>query len=492
MTDFRIENPNAGGVDIGDSVVGGTSGSVLFVDSSGNLAQDNTNFRWDDTNDNLTIGTSAVTTSRKLNVQSTVASPATSQFTETVGLTITGSTAAISSAQNISLTANPGSGESVSATFISAQSNQTTVSGSGTITQLNNIDARMFAISSSTNLTKGIAFYVRTPFFFSYTGTVTDMYGLYIQAQNRAGITNGWGVYQEDATDKNYFNGKTGIGTNSPGGRFQVTSATAAEIPSIIKGAASQSANLTEWQNSSGTPLTYIEPDGEFIIDQDSKALKLGADQDATILYDGTNLVMNPKAVGSGVVAISGDATVDDEAYGSGWNGSLEVPTKNAVYDQVELKAPLASPSFTGLVTATGTLGSEVVRIQSTATNDDPAEKVYQNRVTTTDATQTTIHTFTIPASTTFGIDFTIVARRTGGTAGTAEDGGMWQKSEVFKNDAGTATSIGNVRDNGTSSTGTWSTTFTPDSNTVKIDVTGDADTNVVWHMTARTWQVST
>lgn len=28
--------------------------------------------------------------------------------------------------------------------------------------------------------------------------------------------------------------------------------------------------------------------------------------------------------------------TVDDEAYGAGWNGSLEVPTKNAVYDKIE------------------------------------------------------------------------------------------------------------------------------------------------------------
>lgn len=27
---------------------------------------------------------------------------------------------------------------------------------------------------------------------------------------------------------------------------------------------------------------------------------------------------------------------VPDEAYGAGWNGSTEVPTKNAVYDKIE------------------------------------------------------------------------------------------------------------------------------------------------------------
>jgi hypothetical protein len=37
-----------------------------------------------------------------------------------------------------------------------------------------------------------------------------------------------------------------------------------------------------------------------------------------------------------GNVLAAGDITVPDEAYGSGWNGSLEVPTKNAVYDKIQ------------------------------------------------------------------------------------------------------------------------------------------------------------
>lgn len=37
-----------------------------------------------------------------------------------------------------------------------------------------------------------------------------------------------------------------------------------------------------------------------------------------------------------GTATFIGDVTVPDEAYGSGWNGSLEVPTKNAVYDKIE------------------------------------------------------------------------------------------------------------------------------------------------------------
>lgn len=44
---------------IGGSVSGGTSGSVLYVDVSGNLAQDNANFFWDETNHRLGLGNAA-------------------------------------------------------------------------------------------------------------------------------------------------------------------------------------------------------------------------------------------------------------------------------------------------------------------------------------------------------------------------------------------------------------------------------------------------
>ena len=52
---------------------------------------------------------------------------------------------------------------------------------------------------------------------------------------------------------------------------------------------------------------------------------------------------------------MTGDLSVPDEAYGAGWDTSVEVPTKNAVYDQVQLRAPLASPALTGTPTVNGT-----------------------------------------------------------------------------------------------------------------------------------------
>ena len=38
----------------------------------------------------------------------------------------------------------------------------------------------------------------------------------------------------------------------------------------------------------------------------------------------------------AGLLTSNADIAVPDEAYGAGWNGSTEVPTKNAVYDQIQ------------------------------------------------------------------------------------------------------------------------------------------------------------
>jgi len=71
-----------------------------------------------------------------------------------------------------------------------------------------------------------------------------------------------------------------------------ITSPSASNIPLILKGATSQTGNLVEWQNSSGVALSFVKSDGTI--------------------------------------------SVPDSAYGIGWDGNTEVPTKNAIYDKIE------------------------------------------------------------------------------------------------------------------------------------------------------------
>lgn len=47
----------------------------------------------------------------------------------------------------------------------------------------------------------------------------------------------------------------------------------------------------------------------------------------------------------------SGDISVPDEAYGSGWNSSLEVPTKNAVYDKIQTLLGSTAYTITNVTT---------------------------------------------------------------------------------------------------------------------------------------------
>lgn len=57
-------------------------------------------------------------------------------------------------------------------------------------------------------------------------------------------------------------------------------------------------------------------------------------DSDITFYYDaGASLSQNGA---DGVWTFAVDPIIPDEAYGAGWNGSLEPPTKNAVYDKIE------------------------------------------------------------------------------------------------------------------------------------------------------------
>ena len=52
--------------------------------------------------------------------------------------------------------------------------------------------------------------------------------------------------------------------------------------------------------------------------------------------------------------AFTGGVTVPDEAYGSGWNGSTEVPTKNALYDKIQALGGVTSVGATAPISSSG------------------------------------------------------------------------------------------------------------------------------------------
>lgn len=146
----------------------------------------------------------------------------------------------------------------------------------------------------------------------------------------------------------------------------------------------------------------------------------------------------------------------------------------------------------TSLFATHATLGGTLFQLITSATNDDPTWNFQQQRVATTDATVTTINTFTIPTSTSTLIVCRVVARRTGGAAGAAEDSAMYELAVGVKNTAGTVAEIAaEVLPYTFESQAGWNLSAVASGATELIQVTGAINNNVTWHSHCNSYPVN-
>lgn len=120
--------------------------------------------------------------------------------------------------------------------------------------------------------------------------------------------------------------GYVGIGNQSPAAMLDVNSTNASQPVIISRGASGQTGDLTQWQNNSSTVLSRVKANG--------------------------------------------DLEVPDEVYGAGWDTSLEVPTKNALYDKIQT---LISGVSIGDTITSGTAGSALFLGTSNVLQQDNA-----------------------------------------------------------------------------------------------------------------------
>jgi hypothetical protein len=123
--------------------------------------------------------------------------------------------------------------------------------------------------------------------------------------------------------------------------------------------------------------------------------------------------------------------------------------------------------------------------------NSDPGE--YTASVSTTNNTTTTLFTLTIPASTTVAIHGYVTARRTGGSAGTAEDSAYYEPVVAVKNVAGTATITGSAGQAITpiEDQAGWDATFDVTGATVRCRILGATNNNINWKGRFKVMKVS-
>lgn len=114
-----------------------------------------------------------------------------------------------------------------------------------------------------------------------------------------------------------------------------------------------------------------------------------------------------------------------------------------------------------------------------------------QDKVRTTDATVTTLVSYAIPTDTAVKITGAVIARRTGGAAGAAQDCAAYSVDCLVKVTAGTAAQVGagGVTTVGESQAG-WDVTLSASGADMRIRVTGAANNAITWSWSGRTFSV--
>lgn len=114
----------------------------------------------------------------------------------------------------------------------------------------------------------------------------------------------------------------------------------------------------------------------------------------------------------------------------------------------------------------------------------------YQNKVLTTDATSTGVLRVPVPTDKTVMVVAIIVARRTGGLAGSTGDSAWYRLSGAYKNIGGALTGIGTPELVGGEDQAGWNvglTTFTTD---IVVTVQGAVNNNITWESSVSTYTV--
>lgn len=309
-----------------------TQGSVIFVGAAGVYAQDNANFFWDDTNNRLGIGTATPSAPVDLLKTGLGATPS-----DVSGALIMNTTAAAAGAQQVSPSITlEGQGWKTTATAASQAVRfqnyvlpvQGTTAPTGTWSLAASINGGAYAnlveVNSSTgmllrntgNSTVALnwAGSDRSGSLNFNGGLIQLIGGATGAAYQSTKDTAGGGLQRFGAFNGNLVTTFFTLFDDNASNVMAQRNGTNAQVLRVYNTSASSNANyergVLDWQASSN----------KFTVGTQA---------------GGTGTLRELVLTGS-VITAAVDVNVPDEAYGSAWDGSLEVPTKNAVYDKIQ------------------------------------------------------------------------------------------------------------------------------------------------------------
>lgn len=109
-----------------------------------------------------------------------------------------------------------------------------------------------------------------------------------------------------------------------------------------------------------------------------------------------------------------------------------------------------------------------------------------QDVISTTDATVTSGELISIPTDTTVMITTEVLAKRTGGTAGTVGDAASYVRQARFTNVAGVVRIFNSQTQFTSEDVGGWDAHLAVSGTNANVSVKGAANTNVSWHISTR------
>ena len=314
-----------GGVTVGTTVfTGGTLGSVLFIGASSVVQQDNANFFWDDTNNELLLGTTST-----LSSQLGIIIPSAAEK----GIVIRGAASQSGrlietqdSAGNYLTTIEP------SVYTIRPAANSTgalIVQQAGTTTEIFRVDSTNGRIS---------------------VGPIVPSYPVHLKSggaelgfpTSTFPAADSWAISSEGnpASGIDFRTRLTAGGAAasrfsiSGDGEVLVTGFPAAFVGLNVRGAAAQSANLQVWQNSSSLILGQIDANGAFVFNEQ------GADADCRVEGDtDVNLIYTDASTDRVGIGTAAPATKLDV------NGTITCTNITTGLATVELDAGTYTPT---------------------------------------------------------------------------------------------------------------------------------------------------
>lgn len=319
-TDLYITN-EVTEMSINSSIINGTTGSVLFIGENNTLVGDNS-FQYNDSLNQLKVIAIDSTGILKLN-------PNANGDIELFGDVDVGDG---ESGKYLTINRKAAEGDSYIALGVTSSENPRISASGGSFVIFDTENGEGFAFGQNPTASTSFRFgssYANANVPFRYYGYVSSV-STPKYVQFKVSQTGNLELSRQD-TNINYFDVKFPMLATY----LHITTPSSTDVGQIIQGAASQSVDLKQYLKSDDTLYSGVNNIGERY-QNDSVKNWFGTGMDSSIYYDGTDLIINPAEVGSGVVKI-GDATINYSKFET--DGTLQFNGAATVWKDINIGA---------------------------------------------------------------------------------------------------------------------------------------------------------